>query len=123
MAKPALDMIGIAARIGVSRWRVRRWRDNAVKGVPNSIRLPSPDVCNEPPRWSPDVIDAWVHDEGIRPATQAPCSVCGRRIDTYAIKGTIRPHGWTVALSSADELEPCPGSFEMPAKTLATVAN
>lgn len=109
--KDPLTLRGIADELQVSFWRVRRWRENQLKGRPQARQLPDPDVSalERNPLWSRQLIRTFAAAEGLWPPAvdQYHCSVCE---GTYSIydNGTVRPHGWTPG--SDGDLYECEGS-------------
>lgn len=107
----SLDLKGIAGKLGVNYWRVRRWRKNTLGGVGNR-RLPMPDVLQHPPRWSHECIETFGTAEGLWPpaSDQWHCSVCDFEGCVYSDEGQImREHGW-VYDPDQDVLVACSGS-------------
>lgn len=108
-----LTLRGIASMLGVSFWRVRRWRENQLKNRPQARRLPEPDVSTleRNPLWSRGLIQSFAKGEGLWPPAvdQFRCSVCP---GTYSIydNGTVRPHGWKPIPGGNGDLYECAGS-------------
>jgi hypothetical protein len=109
-----LTLRGIADELGVSFWRVRRWRENQLKSRPQARKLPDPDVSTLEgnPLWSRKLIREFATAHQLWPPAvdQYHCSVCQ---GTYSIydNGTIRPHGWVPKGTDGDLYE-CAGSSQ-----------
>lgn len=94
---PPLTLRGIAGLLGVSFFRVRRWRENQMKGRPHARQLPIPDVSALAgnPLWSKPLVIEFAKAQGLWPPAvdQYRCSTC---LGSYSIydNGTVRPHGW-----------------------------
>jgi hypothetical protein len=110
---PPLDLRGIADLLGVSFWRVRRFRENHLKDRPQARRLPEPDVSALPrnPLWSRRLIIDFAKAEGLWPPAvdQYYCAKCGGTYSIYE-NGTIRPHGWRPKPGMGADLYECEGS-------------
>jgi hypothetical protein len=112
-----LTLRGIADMLGVSFWRVRRWRENQLKSRPQARKLPDPDVStlDKNPLWSRPLIKNFAMGEGLWPPAvdQYRCSECGGTFSIYD-NGTVRPHGWQPKPESDGEgdgkLYECAGS-------------
>lgn len=92
-----LDLRGIADMLQVGWWRVRKWRDKALRGGPETLHLPDPDVSALPrrPLWSRPLIESWAGSHGLWPpgVDQYQCPKCKGWFALYD-NGTLRPHGW-----------------------------
>ena len=109
-----LTLRGIANMLQVSFWRVRRWRENQLKGRPHARKLPDPDVSTleRNPLWSRPLIREFAAAEGLWPPAvdQYWCAKCRGSYSIYE-NGTIRPHGWAAKAGEVDgELYECDGS-------------
>lgn len=114
-APAPLALRAIADLLGVSFWRVRRWRENQLKDRRQARQLPAPDVSALPrnPLWSYGVVVDFAKAEGLWPPAvdQYHCSVCQGTYSIYE-NGTIRPHGWRRKPGADDDhdLYECEGS-------------
>lgn len=92
-----LTLHGIADTLGVTFYRVRRWRENFLKERSQARRLPAPDVSTlaRNPLWSKPLIIAFAKEQGLWPpaSDQFLCSRCRKPYSIYD-NGTVRPHGW-----------------------------
>jgi hypothetical protein len=118
-AKAPLDLQGIADKLGVRYYRVRRWRKNALNNNhnPQARRLCSPDVSDleRAPLWSDGVIEEWAKFEGLWPpgVDQYVCGYCGGTYSVYAYDNPVlRPHNWQP--HDDGKLWPCEGSYQPP---------
>jgi hypothetical protein len=116
-----LNLHGIADKLDVRFFRVRRWRKNALNNNtnPQARRLCPPDVSDlaRNPLWSHEAIEAWATVQGLWPpgVDQYECGYCG---ETYSIYGpenpVLRPHGW--AEHEDGKSWPCEGSYTEPTR-------
>lgn len=110
-----LTLRGIADMLGVSFWRVRRWRENQLKNRPMARKLPHPDVStlDRNPLWSRALIKSFAMGEELWPPAvdQYHCSVCPGTFSVYD-NGTVRPHGWQPKPGGNGDLYECEGSSQ-----------
>lgn len=108
-----LDLHGIKDLLKVGWWRVRKWRDKALRGGPGTLHLPDPDVSNlrKRPLWSKPLIVSWAEMHGLWPpgVDQYECPACGGYFALYD-NGTLRPHGWAEEDPAEGLLWECRGS-------------
>lgn len=118
MSRQPLNLMGVAEKLQVRYFRVRRWRKNALNNNtdPQARRLCPPDISEEPPLWSEHNVESWGRSQGLWPpgVDQHQCPFCKGMFSTYGPSNPVlRPHGWQENPEDG-RLWPCEGSYQEP---------